>query len=91
MSRQAKGNQTAGEFGHPEIQAQAKRPLKDAAAVNATRWKPWRTLTELGLPVEIGAGGRTKYNRTDAGLPKTHWLDAVCVGPGCLNVMGGVC
>src|SRR5215471_17672941 len=28
---QRKGNQTAAEFGHPEVQAQAKAPLKDAA------------------------------------------------------------
>jgi 5-methylcytosine-specific restriction endonuclease McrA len=34
---QRKGNQTAAEFGHPEVERAAKRPLKDAAAVNATR------------------------------------------------------
>ena len=33
-----KGDATAAEYGFPEVQAQAKRPLKDAAAVNATRW-----------------------------------------------------
>ena len=33
-----KGTQTAAEFGFPQIQAQAKLSLKDAAAVNATRW-----------------------------------------------------
>ena len=77
---QTKGNQTACEFGFPEIQAKAKQPLKDAAAMNATRWKLWRVLTGLGLPVEVGTGGRTKYNRSVQGLPKTHWLDAVCVG-----------
>jgi hypothetical protein len=30
--------------------------------------------------VETGTGGRTKWNRTRRGLPKTHWLDAACVG-----------
>ena len=35
---QAKGNQVAAEFGHPQVQQQAKAPLKDATAVNATRW-----------------------------------------------------
>jgi len=34
---EAKGNQTAAEFGHPDIQAKAKAPMKDAAAVNASR------------------------------------------------------
>ena len=37
-------------------------------------------LKETGLPVETGTGGRTKYNRTRLELPKTHWLDAACVG-----------
>lgn len=35
---QAKGDQTAAEFGHAEVQKQARVPLKDAAAVNATRF-----------------------------------------------------
>ena len=33
-----RGNQTAAEFGHPEVEAQAKRLLRSATAVNATRW-----------------------------------------------------
>jgi len=33
-----------------------------------------------GLPVETGSGGRTKHNRTRFSLPKTHSLDAACVG-----------
>jgi 5-methylcytosine-specific restriction endonuclease McrA len=77
---QAKGNRTAEEFGHPEVQAQARRPLKDAAAVNATRWALYERLKATGLPVEHGTGGRTKWNRTVRKLPKTHWLDAACVG-----------
>ncbi len=62
------------------ILAQAKAPLKDAAAVNTTRWELWRRLQALGLPIECGSGGLTKYNRTARKLPKTHWLDAACVG-----------
>lgn len=62
------------------ILAQAKRPLKDAAAVNATRWKLVNTLKETGLPVEVASGGRTKYNRARLSIHKTHALDAVCVG-----------
>ena len=77
---QKKGSQTAAEFGFPAIQAQAKAPLKDAAAVNTTRWALYRRLGETGLPVEVGTGGRTKYNRTRLGLSKTHWIDAACVG-----------
>jgi 5-methylcytosine-specific restriction endonuclease McrA len=77
---QKKGNQTAKEFGHPGIQAQARQTLRDAAAVNATRWALWRALSATGLPIEVGTGGRTKYNRTRLRLPKTHALDALCVG-----------
>jgi 5-methylcytosine-specific restriction endonuclease McrA len=74
----AKGKQTAQELGYPE--AQARRPLQDAAAMNATRWAPHRRLLATGLPVEAGTGGRTKWNRTQRGLPKAHWIDAACVG-----------
>lgn len=62
------------------IQAQAKRPLRDAAAVNATRWKLFSALKATGLSVRTGSGGLTKYNRSKLGIPKTHALDAVCVG-----------
>ena len=62
------------------IKAQAKRPLKDAAAVNSTRWALFQTLRATGLPVECGSGGRTKWNRSRLGIPKTHALDAACVG-----------
>jgi 5-methylcytosine-specific restriction endonuclease McrA len=62
------------------ILAQAKAPLKDATAVNATRWELHRRLQATGLPLETGSGGRTKYNRVSRGLSKTHWLDAACIG-----------
>jgi hypothetical protein len=73
---EAKGTQTAEEFGHPEVQWQANHPLKEAAAVNASRWALYRCLQATGLPVEVGTGGRTKWNWTQRGLPKSHWIDA---------------
>ncbi len=63
-----------------QILAQAKRPLKDAAAVNSTRWALFSRLKETGLTVETGSGGLTKFNRTRLNLAKTHWIDAACVG-----------
>lgn len=63
-----------------QIKAQQKRPLKDAAAVNSTRWALFRRLEQTGLPVSVGSGGLTKFNRTRFELPKTHWLDAACAG-----------
>jgi 5-methylcytosine-specific restriction endonuclease McrA len=77
---QRKGAQTAAEFGFPQVQAQAQQPLRDAAAVNSTRWALYQALQATGLPLEAGSGGRTKYNRTRLGWPKTHWQDAACVG-----------
>jgi hypothetical protein len=62
------------------IQAQAKVPLKDAAAVNATRWELFHRLKATGLPIACGSGGQTKWNRARLGIPKTHALDAACVG-----------
>jgi 5-methylcytosine-specific restriction endonuclease McrA len=62
------------------ILSQAKAPLKDAAAVNATRWALYERVKDIGLPVECGSGGLTKFNRNARNFTKTHWLDAACVG-----------
>ena len=63
---QKKGNKPVEEFLNKKparllkILAQAKSSLKDAAAINATRWKLFDRLKETGLEVEVGSGGRTK-------------------------------
>lgn len=62
------------------ILATASRPLRDAAAVNSTRWVLADSLKATGLPVELASGGRTKFNRDILGIPKSHALDAACVG-----------
>ena len=62
------------------ILKQVKAPLRDAAAVNATRWALFRALKQAGLPVETGSGGLTKWNRSRLSILKTHALDAACVG-----------
>ena len=62
------------------IKNQIKSPLKDAAAVNATRWALYRALAATGLPISTGSGGRTKFNRLRLAIPKAHALDAVCAG-----------
>jgi len=62
------------------VLAHAKAPLKDAAAVNSTRWVLLNALKATGLPVTTGSGGQTKFNRTRLGIPKAHALDAACVG-----------
>jgi 5-methylcytosine-specific restriction endonuclease McrA len=62
------------------VLAQAKAPLRDAAAVNATRWALWRALAATGLPVHTASGGRTKWNRSRTGAAKSHTLDALHAG-----------
>jgi 5-methylcytosine-specific restriction endonuclease McrA len=75
-----KGDRTAAEWGHPNVEAQAKGPLRAAAAVNATRFAICDALRTVGLPLRTWSGGRTRWNRDRLGLAKDHALDALCVG-----------
>lgn len=82
----AKGNLDIRDFlsGKPNVLnwvlSKMDKPLSASAAVNSTRWKLWDVLKGFGLEVEAGTGGRTKFNRVQQGIPKTHWTDAACVG-----------
>lgn len=62
------------------ILSNAKKSLRDAAAVNTTRWVLCESLKQTGLEVSTSSGGRTKFNRQQNHVPKTHALDAACVG-----------
>lgn len=81
---QAKGDQSLEDFlsDRPEalarVQESRRAPLKDAAVVNSTRLALYERLKATGLPVETGSGGLTKWNRSNRGLPKEHWVDAAC-------------
>jgi len=83
---QKKGNQDVKDFLKrkpsrlKKVLAQAKKPLRDAAAVNATRYAIGVALKTFGLPIVFATGGRTKFNRTSGHYPKDHWIDAACVG-----------
>ncbi|MCB9639226.1 MAG: RRXRR domain-containing protein [Myxococcales bacterium] len=83
---QKKDNQDVKDFlaEQPEkykaLLAKAKAPLKDVAAVNSTRLALLEKRKDFELPIEVGSGGQTKWNRARQGYAKTHWLDAVCVG-----------
>lgn len=81
-----KGNKTAAEYGFPSVQVKAGQPLRDAAAVNATRYAIGNALKGLRLPVSFWSGGRTKFNRTSQGYIKAHWIDAACVGDAGNNI-----
>lgn len=90
---QAKGNMPVEVFLKDEpailkkILSQAKAPLRDAAAVNATRYAIGNMLKAFNLPVSFWSGGRTKLNRISQGYEKDHWIDAVCVGETGENVL----
>ncbi|HUR05505.1 MAG TPA: RNA-guided endonuclease IscB [Nonomuraea sp.] len=83
---QAKNSTTVEEFlrSRPALLArilkQAKASLRDAAAVNATRWALWQALTATTVPVTTSSGGRTQWNRSRTNAPKSHTLDALHVG-----------
>ena len=82
---QAKGNRDVRVFVKDPVRLarilkHAKAPLRDAAAVNTTRWALYRHLKATGVPVEVASGGRTKFNRSRQAIPKTHALDAANVG-----------
>ena len=62
-----------------KIKSKAKKPLLDASAVNATRNKLVKVLSNL-LPTKTATGAQTKYNRIRLNLDKQHWIDAACVG-----------
>lgn len=69
------------------VLAQAKAPLKDAAAVNATRLCLVKAAKQHCLNVRCQTGGRTKFNRSSQNLPKTHSIDAACVGESGANII----
>ena len=83
---QSKSNRLVDEFLAQDparlarVLKQAKSPLRDAAAVNSTRWAIYRALQATELPVHTGTGGRTKWNRHQFRVAKSHTLDALCVG-----------
>jgi 5-methylcytosine-specific restriction endonuclease McrA len=80
LKRRLKQNKLSAETRYQRVIREQKRPLRDASAVNATRWTLFRALKVTGLPVSTGSGGLTQYNRQRLGIPKTHALDAACVG-----------
>jgi len=78
-SSRSKINQTRKE-NLKDIMKGLRHSLKDAAAINALRYRIGDELKAFGLPVGFWSGGRTKKNRSDQGYIKDHWIDAACVG-----------
>ncbi len=82
---QSKGNLSIAQFVKDKkrldkINRFTLAPLKDAAAVNASRYAIGDALKVFSLPLSFWSGGRTKMNRVKQGYDKDHWIDAACVG-----------
>jgi 5-methylcytosine-specific restriction endonuclease McrA len=54
--------------------------IKDAAAMNATRYAVGRVVKRHIPETTFWSGGRKKYNRGVQNYAKDHWIDAACVG-----------
>jgi hypothetical protein len=79
---QRKGQQTAAEFGFPDVQAQARTPLRDAAHVSFLKSKVVHDLQAIfgESQVRLTYGYETKYKRNQVlHLPKSHTNDAVAI------------
>ncbi len=61
--------------------------LRDAAAVNATRYAVGGMVKSHFPNTQFFSGGRTKKNRSKQLLLKDHWIDAACVGHQGANII----
>lgn len=77
-----KGTQTAEEFGYPDIQTQARLPLRDAAQVSSIKTAVVQNIQALFSAEQVYTtfGYETKYKRIQVlDLPKSHANDAVTI------------
>lgn len=75
-----KGDLTCEEFGHPEVRDKAESGMKHAAHMSIMRWKLYERLKVLyGDKLHLTYGSTTSYKRHEAGLDKTHAIDARCM------------
>lgn len=78
---QKKGNMTAAEFGHPEIQIQARQSLKAATFMNIVRSRLVDMIKKEFPQYQCNStyGYVTKYTRIKLGIEKTHANDAFVI------------
>lgn len=72
-----KSNQTAAEFGHPEVVSLAKEAYAPASIVTSIKTALIRELAKIAPVVETD-GTLTSRNRKAAKLEKSHAADALC-------------
>jgi len=73
-----KGNQTATEFGYPQVAERSGQSFRVAAHTQAGKTVTLDRLAEIAQ-VETTYGYVTKVDREAMGLPKTHYYDAVAI------------
>jgi anti-sigma28 factor (negative regulator of flagellin synthesis) len=81
---QLKGSMTATEFGNPEVQLQARQPLKAAMFMNIVRSRLVETIKREFPQYQCNEtyGYITKCNRIKMGMEKTHANDAFVIANG---------
>lgn len=80
---QDKGNMTAEEFGYPEVQKQAKKPLKSTAFMNIVRKiLVYELRNDINIPISTTYGYITKHNRIKYNIEKSHFNDAFAIAGG---------
>jgi 5-methylcytosine-specific restriction endonuclease McrA len=79
MQRGDKLNQTRYQ-NMQRILAGYRPTLKDAAAVNASRYAVGGVIKHFIADTQFWSGGRTKKNRSEQHYQKDHWIDAACIG-----------
>ncbi|WP_319784491.1 RNA-guided endonuclease IscB [Oceanisphaera sp. IT1-181] len=81
LNKQHKSKLAQARVQHiPTVMAGKFMSMRDAAAVNAARYRLGAAVKQFGLPVTFTSGGQTKFNRTQQGYGKEHWVDAACAG-----------
>lgn len=64
----------------PKVINKHRPSMRDAAVMNATRYRLRDYLIALGMEPHLTPGWYTKRNRLDNAYRKDHWIDAACVG-----------
>ena len=66
--------------GEVELHVKRTQSLRDAAFMNVMRWNIYNKLkAELNIPIKLTYGYLTKHSRVEAGLNKSHYIDARCI------------
>jgi hypothetical protein len=64
-----------------QVARRTQAPVKDPATVSTTGWAFFlQRLKGTGPAVDVGSGGRTKWNGHQLNIPRVHAFDEACAG-----------